>query len=274
VQEQVDREFGDICVTYLSFNDFKEQLAKSHKQPLLVNPMVMANQALTTGISVILLKKASNLLHKTGKSTYASSKLLPSPTGSGSKHTQAIQYRFFQYSPEFWLSHTSGFFPEQGRSWNLFSSLVTVDNGAVSLPSMFAFLNDWDTDANANNALWAYIFFQQHAGLYRLLKKRREDDLILALAEILRYKCFGFLQHILHGPIQLHRTERLEALGSLSELDLISVLELSAILWMEDLTVSERSSIFRMVMWADSPQADRVRAFIIQLGIHPSLIQI
>ncbi|TIA29036.1 hypothetical protein D6C79_10067, partial [Aureobasidium pullulans] len=39
VQEQVEREFGDICVTYLSFNDFKQQLAKSPKQPLLLNPM-------------------------------------------------------------------------------------------------------------------------------------------------------------------------------------------------------------------------------------------
>ncbi|TIA16985.1 hypothetical protein D6C80_04215 [Aureobasidium pullulans] len=69
VQEQVDREFGDICVTYLSFNDFKQQLAKSPKQPLLLNPMVMANQALTSDTSSILLQKASELINKRHKST-------------------------------------------------------------------------------------------------------------------------------------------------------------------------------------------------------------
>ncbi|THX79338.1 hypothetical protein D6D04_05225 [Aureobasidium pullulans] len=69
VQEQVDREFGDICVTYLSFNDFKQQLAKSPKQPLLLNPMVMANQALTSDTSSILLQEARELINKRHKST-------------------------------------------------------------------------------------------------------------------------------------------------------------------------------------------------------------
>ncbi|THY32221.1 hypothetical protein D6D01_02645 [Aureobasidium pullulans] len=261
VQEQVDREFGDICVIYLSFNDFKQQLAKSPKQPLLLNPMVMANQALTSDASSVLLQKAREPINNRHKSTYMSSRMLSSSSKDNKKSPLTAAYRFLQYTTDFWLPHTAGFSPQRGRSWDLFATLVLETKSVVPRLSILSLLDldvyGWITDSN--HALHIYVFSHQHLGLFRLLMRPNPGDLIIILSEILRWGgCFDFLQHLPYNPPGPRPW--LEYLATFSAGDLGSALILSGCSWMEDLTMSERSSVFGMVIeecWSDHPDINR-----------------
>lgn len=272
VQEQVDREFGDICVTYLSFNDFKQQLAKSPKHPLLLNPMVMANQALTSDTSSILLQKARELINKRRKSTYVSSRMLSSWSKDNTKSPLTAAYRFLQYTTDFWLSHTSGFSPQRGRLWDLFATLVLETKSVVPRPSILSILDldvhGWITDSR--DALHIYVFSHQHLGLFRLfLKHIKLGDLVVILSEILRWGCFDFLQHLPNTPPG--QRPWVEYLASFSSGDLVSALTLSAASRMEDLTMSERSSVLGMVIEerCSHPDVNRMILHLLMLGIDP-----
>lgn len=272
VQEQVVREFGDICVTYLSFNDFKQQLAKSPKQPLLLNPVVMANQALTRDASSVLLQKVRERINKRHKSTYMSSRMLLSSSEDNKKSPLTAAYRFLQYTTDFWLSHTSGFSPHRARSWDLFARLVLETKSVVPRPSILSILDldvhGWISDSH--DALHIYVFSHQHLGLFRLfLRQNDPGDLVVILSEILRWGCFDFLQHLPNRPPG--QRPWLEYLASFSAGDLVSALTLSGCSWMEDLTMSERSNVLGMVIEERYPysEVDRVKNDIIGLGIDP-----
>ncbi|THZ68945.1 hypothetical protein D6C85_07104 [Aureobasidium pullulans] len=275
VQEQVEREFGDICVTYLSFNDFKQQLAKSPKQPLLLNPMVMANQALTSDTSSILLQKARELINKRHKSTYINSRMSSSPSKDNKRSPLTAAYRFLQYTTDFWLSHTSGFSPQRGRSWDLFVTLVLETKSVVPRPSILSLLDldvhGWITDSN--DALHIYVFSHQHLGLFRLFMRPNSGDLVVILSEILRWGCFDFLQHLPYRPPGPRPW--LEYLATFSAGDLVSALILSGCSWMEDLTMSERSSVFGMVIEEPYHRSEvgRVIFEILALEIDPFFLR-
>ncbi|KAG9657777.1 hypothetical protein KCU64_g4966, partial [Aureobasidium melanogenum] len=136
-QDEVNRQFGEICVTYLDFNDFKTQVVKYHRPEALPDPIKMASHALNSGSPSPLLDKASHLMRRRAKSTLAKSRLLHRQTDSEVNNAVTTKYHLLQYASEFWLWHTTDFSPDQGRLWSLFETLA-VNRYGVPQESNFS----------------------------------------------------------------------------------------------------------------------------------------
>ncbi|KAG9854168.1 hypothetical protein KCU77_g6309, partial [Aureobasidium melanogenum] len=91
-QDEADRQFGEVCVTYLSFNDFKTQVVKYHKPETLLDPMMMASHALKAGSSSPLLDKARDLMRRRAKSTLVNSSLLNRQTDRKTSNAATMKY--------------------------------------------------------------------------------------------------------------------------------------------------------------------------------------
>ena len=198
--------------------------------------------------------------------------MLSSSSKDNTKSPLTAAYRFLQYTTDFWLSHTSGFLPQRGRLWDLFATLVLETKSVVPRPSILSILDldvhGWITDIR--DALHIYVFSHQHLGLFRLfLKHTKLGDLVVILSEVLRWGCFDFLQHLAHGPPEPRPW--LEYLATFSARDLGSALMLSGLSWTQDLTISERSSVFGIVIEKRYPFSDvsRMIADSLVLGIDP-----
>lgn len=248
---EADRGFGEVCVTYLNFNDFKTQLVKPPKRQELLglDPMMVASHTLRSGSPGIAFDRARDLMRKRSKSTSATSKLLFPHVGDRASYAITNKYWLHRYASEFWLSHTSELSPEQGHLWNLFRMLAEQRypahlNTRIVVPEA-------GMDGRGRT-LCDYIYSHQHQALFRRCMAERwtESALPLVLAEALGRKCFSFVK-LLPPLAQYHGLSWQQALLSLDQSDLIETLPLAGTQWYEELTVSERSKLFVVTLGSD-----------------------
>lgn len=266
-EHEADRQFGEVCVTYLNFNDFNTQLVTPPKPEMYLDPMVMANYALTTRSSSLLLDKARYLMRRRAKSNLVSSKLFDRQTDSGTSNAVTVEYHLLQYASDYWLSHTTGFSPAQGRVWSLFLKLVE-DRYDIS------------SEHRSSNILWyedpgvlAFhnaIFPHNHQTLFRLYLSRywNERDLALNLSLILRWKRFSFVK-LLPPLAKQPESSWLEAVLSLELHELSKGLTGAGTGWIHELTLTERSRLLAKVVETNHLAATNASKALVELGVDP-----
>jgi len=270
-QNEADRHFGEICVTYASFNDFKRQLVQPPKPQAFLNldPMMVASHTLSTGSRGIVLNKAKAFMRTRSKSTPSTSKLLLSRGDDRVSHAIARHYHFFLYASEFWPSHTTNFSRNQGEIWVLFQSLAEERYPVLREPKIPTSLQESDDRVVA---LRNYMFSHQHQALFRQWSSRLwpRGDYPLILALIIRWKCFSFV-----GLSPLLCNRRSESIWSraaqlLTHDDWREILQSPSVHWMKELTSAERSGLATLiVMTSYYPDNSALVSELVEFGVDP-----
>lgn len=267
-QDEVNRQFGEICVTYLDFNDFKTQVVKYHRPEALPDPIKMASHALNSGSPSPLLDKASHLMRRRAKSTLAKSRLLHRQTDCEVNNAVTTKYHLLQYASEFWLWHTTDFSPDQGRLWSLFETLA-VNRYGVPQESNFSDLQ-WYL-APRVRSLREDTFSLKHQALFRHWMSWCRNNLAVkrTLSQILERKCLSFIKLLIMLLAQQSITLWLEAVLSLERHDLSEVLRAAGTEWTQELTLTERSSLLAKVIETNHVGILGVGKVLVELGIEP-----
>ncbi|KAK4069639.1 hypothetical protein Purlil1_13675 [Purpureocillium lilacinum] len=116
--EEADHLAGEVCVTYLHFNDFKTMMVR-RPRPLKVNPVAMAGTVLGQG------PKLARLAIRVADFTFGPRKTETNPDlgalasyssadAEGSLERLQQSHPFLKYAAKHWVSHTAKF--QHGRS--------------------------------------------------------------------------------------------------------------------------------------------------------------
>ncbi|KAI3327718.1 hypothetical protein HD806DRAFT_531057 [Xylariaceae sp. AK1471] len=186
--EEVDHDIGEICVTYLNFNDFKTTVAqRPQRHPRLqslphVQPISLAQTALThgSGMSTIsrILKVASSKLPSRSVSVEVIGDTTEPEDLVSKTATMQLEskYPFLHYASIYWIYHTAGF--RQGRSstWGLWKRMVFHGHALAKMP--------WGADLfDANDPTTSDWVFEcpHHALLRHVIKSGPTYDKLCEL---------------------------------------------------------------------------------------------
>ena len=263
---EADRKLGEVCITYLDFDDFKTQLVKPPKPGALLylDPLILASHTLRTGPSSIVLNRAKDLMRKRSKSTSATQGLLLPQTN------QAVtrDYKFLNYASEFWLSHTTKFSPEQDRVWSIFLKLAEARYLVLSEADTITSLYPPDKQIRPSRD---YMFIHQHQGLFLQWMARHwnKKDLSVILTLVLRWQCYSFVQ-LLPPLAEQSRSSWQEAVLSLEPQTLAPIIYDAGSEWLKKLTTPERSTLLaKLNLIEDDFVPVTSRLELIRLGIDP-----
>lgn len=274
-QIEAERKLGEICVTYLNFNEFKTQLVKfsASKPQALLNPVSMATHALSAGSPDIVVNTAISLMKARSKSTPATPQLPVMQTIDRVSHAATRNYQFYKYASEFWLSHSTEFSPEQDQSWTLFRMLAEDRYHLLSGSSIAPRLWVWDMDTEIND-MRDYIFTHQHKALFRhwLVRRAGDIDLPSTLALLLDRGCFPLIRYLFQTSIEQAEFSWQEALLSLNHEDLGVVLSKARITWLGEWTSTERSKLLAIIIEPkhfSQATVTHANSALVQFGIDP-----
>jgi hypothetical protein len=258
---EADRQLGEVCVTYLNFNDFKTQVVKYRRPATLPGPMMMASHALSAGSPSALLNKASHLMRR-AKSTSARSRLLNRQTDNEADDTVTMKYHLYRYASEFWLGHTTKFLSES-RTWNLFRALAeqrleSISELVIRTPPL-------------EDGLLESMYTHKHEAFFCLYLTRFWDDtrFVSTLASILDFKCYSFIRLLPPLARKKSDTRWQELILSISDSDLLRTMELTHLQWLEDLTVTNRSEMLLKIMRVAPQHYLHMKAALIKSGVDP-----
>ncbi|UKZ75719.1 hypothetical protein TrVFT333_003411 [Trichoderma virens FT-333] len=164
--EDADHYLGEICVTYLNFNDFQTTLAR-RQQPLPpMPPIAIAGTALRpkwkAAASIPTLWKFT-LDTRAGSIATNAVEALASfhRDGTGeSKERLRMGHPFLGYASIHWISHTSMFQKAKSKTWNLWEKMILGGHDLAMRP--------WDEDSKSI-LQWSHKF--RHYALIRLLSQ-------------------------------------------------------------------------------------------------------
>jgi len=113
---EVDLMAGEICVTYLNFNDFKRQLIPQQRSTPIIQPSNILESPTLTGQGRMTEYglKFARIVAKRSKTKFNIVQHLETIKGlerDDSLQLQ-VQYAFLAYARSFWLSHTKSFYNE------------------------------------------------------------------------------------------------------------------------------------------------------------------
>ncbi|KEY75233.1 hypothetical protein S7711_09300 [Stachybotrys chartarum IBT 7711] len=119
--EEADHFVGEMCITYLHFDDFKTTTAQ-RPQPLRVNPMAVADTVLdqrsTTIIPVTLLMNLDRREDKTIEDRDLT-RALASYSRADTGRSLQQSHPFLGYARRNWLLHTTKFSEKKSINWKL-----------------------------------------------------------------------------------------------------------------------------------------------------------
>ncbi|RWA09085.1 hypothetical protein EKO27_g6023 [Xylaria grammica] len=152
--EEADHHIGEICVTYLNFNDFTTTVARRAK------PMLLPS---TAQIVHCVLRRLRNLLNH-GPSKISWEKNAP-------MHYQnlVLGSPFLEYASTNWILHTRNFRQGKSKTWRLWGNMIIQGHNLATVP--------WGGntfDVNGPVLDWAY-----DARHYALLRLVASSDLLL-----------------------------------------------------------------------------------------------
>ncbi|KAH0556172.1 hypothetical protein GP486_005898, partial [Trichoglossum hirsutum] len=138
-----DLEAGEVCVTYLNFNDFKQQLVKVSPTPAhLSHPMAILEVSLSTGLNVKRspwLRRAQLRGPRNPEKINIGQQLYSAAGMRDSKPIEKFKaiYALLPYASEHWLSHSSTFSEQNTKTWRLWNSLLLTESIFVQMPWKF-----------------------------------------------------------------------------------------------------------------------------------------
>jgi TusA-related sulfurtransferase len=160
--EEVDHDIGEICVTYLNFNDFKTGITRRPRPRLLHDTTQIAQSALGyQSVSAIMLAKLRPKL--ASKPVDLSS--FQSLTAMGSSTTYenlVLGHPFLDYASTNWILHTKNFRQEISKTWKLWETMVIYGHN-LAKPS-------WGENTfNVDGPILKWAFNAHHYALIRLI---------------------------------------------------------------------------------------------------------
>ncbi|KAJ8127847.1 hypothetical protein O1611_g5788 [Lasiodiplodia mahajangana] len=168
--EEVNHEIGEICVTYLNFNDFDTIMTSRHQPLPPFEPMDIALTALSRGGNT---SKITQILHKASRKSNSKSVSVDdirrvlnynnSQDPETVRNQLESQHAFLRYASKHWISHTQGFQDGKSRTWPIWGNMIIYGHDLAMKP--------WQIDghdAHDSTALqWAYE--SRHYPLLKLL---------------------------------------------------------------------------------------------------------
>ncbi|THX33193.1 hypothetical protein D6D12_01670 [Aureobasidium pullulans] len=249
--KEAELEVGAVCVTYLSFTDFKTQLIKrpaQSRQPKPMSPIIMVDQALTTNSFNKLLSTANVFMGSRVKPASVNASIFR-PQASDSSTRPVVTFRLFSYAASSWLLHTADLSPEQTSLWCLWKALVAGSNDAIERPSLLSSIEHW-YHVTSGAALRKFIFSVKHHALFYLCSTEyMNHDVVsprfqaLLLTDALKDDCASFIEPFLDTTGYVARAMWLKHALLISDDDAIVALVLSGNEWNEQLTIGERSGL-------------------------------
>ncbi|KAK3393558.1 hypothetical protein B0H63DRAFT_491470 [Podospora didyma] len=133
-----DHHAGEICVTYLNFNDFKTTLAR-RPQPIPVHPVAMAKLALLHQLKVpssVSATSFSSRRHKSKTELDVVGVLASYKRGEAEEALRKLQqsHPFLKYASIHWISHTSRLQKDISTTWDLWHRIVTCGHDLANRP--------------------------------------------------------------------------------------------------------------------------------------------
>ncbi|KAH6621546.1 hypothetical protein B0J18DRAFT_229761 [Chaetomium sp. MPI-SDFR-AT-0129] len=167
--QDADHHAGEICVTYLNFNDFKTTLTRRPQPIKPVDPVAMARLALSPRFKVPSTIPGFGLSsrHQKSKAEVDVVRVLSSyngEDGEGSRRRLERSHPFLEYASTYWISHTSRF-RKGSMTWDLWHRMITYGNDLVKRP--------WPEQQEFNALdpdLLAWSLQSRHYALIRLIE--------------------------------------------------------------------------------------------------------
>jgi ankyrin repeat protein len=165
-----DHHAGEICVTYLNFDDFKRTLARRLQPMKLSDPVAMVNLALSHQPYVLSAVPAFCLMsrsHKSKAEVDVVRVLSSCQSGDGERRIRGLRqvYPFLKYASIHWVSHTSRF-QKSSTTWGMWHQMITCGHDLAKVP----WPEQQDFNARVPDILnWSLQ--SHHAGLLRLIER-------------------------------------------------------------------------------------------------------
>ncbi|KAH8808798.1 hypothetical protein F5884DRAFT_858319 [Xylogone sp. PMI_703] len=173
---KIDHMAGEICVTYLNFSDFQQQVIPKPKTPETFEPKGLLAKIAGKSkgrIAEYGLRLARIATKNPGNAKFNVLERLHQQSTQDSSTSQEkrwVQYPFLAYARNFWLSHTAGFRQENTPTWSLWAQLVLADhpftinpwklsNGQYDKESMVQYILD-----ESHFALIIWLRDHEHSG--------------------------------------------------------------------------------------------------------------
>ncbi|KAK7917534.1 Ankyrin repeat protein [Apiospora marii] len=165
---EADRELGEVCLTYLDFNDFKRSLTRQAK-PVKISPIEIINASSKYGSK---LAKLHQTVVGPGSETFDLRRSLdPDGSATVSQVTQTVikEYPFIRYASEHWVSHTKYIRKRKLKTWTILKRVISSNYSFVELP--------WSSDMPHRDAAIHWAKRHHHGSILRILWDDEGDHL-------------------------------------------------------------------------------------------------
>ncbi|EHK48434.1 hypothetical protein TRIATDRAFT_236441, partial [Trichoderma atroviride IMI 206040] len=136
--EEADHYIGEICTTYLNFNDFKTTLAQRSRPLRPIPPVAIASTALRQQWKSVASTFEKFSLKPRGGSTAANAiESLANFQRDGTTEANGrlqIGHSFLRYASKHWICHTARFQKGRSKTWSLWWKMILEGNNLVELP--------------------------------------------------------------------------------------------------------------------------------------------
>ncbi|CAH0042172.1 unnamed protein product [Clonostachys rhizophaga] len=188
--EAADHNVGEICLTYLHFNDFQTTLASRLRPATGISPASIPTTAFTTNNRVwnSTRRLIERKVIKKNHDDLFDLSVMPSYDRASTDATlESFQarYPFLNYASQHWISHTKTFQDGKSRGFKLWKRIVTEGHPLTRRPWLDS---DNGCELDANTLGWAVqaehfaLVRQQLFGKNCLLKRDQEVSMIQAAA--------------------------------------------------------------------------------------------
>ncbi|KAK4160352.1 NACHT domain protein [Cladorrhinum sp. PSN259] len=138
--EEADHFAGEICVSYLHFNDFKSTVARRVQQLPPINPMAIAGTTLSPGSKKAeLATRFTNLISGNQKAKANPDYIRVLATygradASGNLDKLQQTHPFLKYVAMHWIFHTAKFRQTRSMTWDLWHQIITRGHDLAQTP--------------------------------------------------------------------------------------------------------------------------------------------
>ena len=169
-QREIDHYAGEICVTYLNFNDFKTKLIRQPKELQLPTPEGILRATLSVDpspTSQSVWKKVARLReHRRGYSPNPTNVLTGTilPNDLGVVRELQTEHPFLSYAAKYWLHHSANFERTKTQIWCLWEKLLIFENGPAVMPWKYS---EW---SRRTKKIRHWICDQDHMALLSVIQ--------------------------------------------------------------------------------------------------------
>ncbi|KAJ3547289.1 hypothetical protein NM208_g1594 [Fusarium decemcellulare] len=123
--EKANHHIGEVCVTYLNFNDFKTTISRRRQPMTPLAPEDICRKALRNQWSWIKPVSSSRSAAKPKADIEETLASFAQSPGATVQKTIILGHPFLSYAASHWLSHSKGFNDKETKTWSLWKQMLT-----------------------------------------------------------------------------------------------------------------------------------------------------